>query len=126
MSSEQPKYWHAKTTPTCEVAVHIAGDHPTVVNFLRQYVFSFPRCVTVERQTFVYEGGVEEGVVVTVRRYPRFDHDQTDIQLWHYAEAMGHWLADRLGQWSFMIVSRDQTKWLSRKTNEKAPGATGG
>ena len=68
-------------------------------------------CVTVEPLTFVYTGGVEDGVRVGLINYPRFPTDAATLMA--TAERLGDVLRAELFQSSYSIVGPNDTIWKS-------------
>lgn len=73
-------------------------------------------CVTVDPTHFIYTGGEEAGFVVGLVNYPRFPC--TPQALFERAEAVMALLLDATHQHSAMLMTPEETRWVSRR-----PGA---
>jgi hypothetical protein len=101
------------SVPTYAVRLHMAGDIEQAKRVLRKacYPPNEGLCVTVERATYIYTGGEEEGFVVGFVNYPRFP--QEPCQLWERAKEIASQLIPELCQWSALLVAPDKTEWIN-------------
>jgi hypothetical protein len=106
------------TVDTYWLEIHIAGDVAEAKFTCREFCYAVGLCVTVQSQTFIYTGGEEEGVVVTIRNYPRFP--STPVTLRETAQKLAELLRQRLFQHTYLIVGSDKTEWSSRRDENPA------
>lgn len=102
---------HKKTEPTYRVEIFVAGDVAEARRVCREYCMKFGLCVTVEPTAYIYTGGEEIGVRVGLINYPRFPASPEKIK--EHAVLLGYALREMLFQWSFTIVTPDETTWYS-------------
>ena len=96
---------------TFEVKIYIAGDANTAKNVAQRYCTDIGLCVTVTPTEYIYSGGRESGVVIGLINYPRFP-DSTD-GITAKAVGLADLLLDILSQWSYTIVTTDETIYKS-------------
>jgi hypothetical protein len=101
-----------KTEATYWVRIYVAGDIQTAKQALREECLREGLCVTVEPCDFIFTGGEEAGFVVGLLNYPRFP-TQPDVLIAR-AKLIAQFLMERCCQFSALVVTRDQTEWLSR------------
>lgn len=101
-----------QSAPTYEAVIHIGGDYDTAINALREWTMR-GACVSVNREAFVYTGGMEDGVAVRIINYPRFPSESSVLE--NLAVQIAEFLIDRLHQQSCCIVTPQDTFWLSRR-----------
>lgn len=94
------------------ISICLAGDYDTARHICRQWTVANPRCVTVQRASYVYEFGEEEGVIVTFRSYPRFPPAPGELQ--QLAESLCHALMTGLCQRTAMICTPTRHYWVKR------------
>ncbi|HVL13572.1 MAG TPA: hypothetical protein VM529_13475 [Gemmata sp.] len=99
--------------PSFSVTVFVAGDIQAARASLRRQCFEDGLCVTVTPTTFVYTAGAEEGVAVGLVNYPRFPKTPADIKA--RALKVAEQLMDDLCQWSALVVTPEETVWLTRR-----------
>lgn len=108
----------SNTVNTYWVEIHLAGDEADAKRVCRAFCNEHGLCVTVQPQTFIYTGGQEEGVLVTLRNYPRFPSEPAD--LWEKAAALAENLRWELCQHSYMLMAPDKTEWLTKRDENPA------
>lgn len=101
-----------KTVPSHTYRIWIAGDYQDAVRACRSFC-ERGACVAVQRTTFVYTGGVEEGVCVTLINYPRFP--ATEEEIFSKAHELAEYLRLALFQDSYSIEGPKETVWFSRR-----------
>lgn len=108
-----------KKSKTVQFDVFVAGDVCEARRALREYCYRSPCCVTLTPTQFVYRGGLEDGVVVGVREYPRFPSTPVDLRA--RAQDIGEALRLALSQDSFMVVEHGgDTAWHTSRREEVA------
>lgn len=108
--------------PTYQIDIHVAGSYEAACEIVRRWVWNTPRCVTVLPQKFIYTGGEEDGVVVSLRNYPRFPSESDELQ--RLAGDLAWLLVSGLYQKSVLIVSPDWTRWYHRDPPGEKPCPT--
>ncbi len=73
-------------------------------------------CVTVTPTTYVYTGGVEEGVCVRLIQYPRFPKDERDI--FSTAVRLAEFLRAAMCQHSYTIETPHESHFFSARVAE--------
>ena len=99
------------------IHLYIAGDYNKAQEICRQFCMEQGFCVSLERNTYIYTGGQEDGIKVTIVNYPRFPKDP--IQLDSYAHALLRLLIEGLHQGSGLMVTPTETFWYSRRGDTK-------
>ena len=99
--------------PTHTVDIFIAGDLSDARRICREHCKEIGLCVTVTPTEFIYTGGAESGVKVSLINYPRFP--STPAELFGAAENLAELLRIGLCQWSYLLVTPDRTLWVSDK-----------
>lgn len=95
------------------VSLHMAGDYDTCVAACRRHLFANPGCVTVEKADFVYKGGMEAGVSVTMRGYPRFPKGKREML--ERMLSLAFFLLDGMSQDTCLLDDGTDTLWLTRR-----------
>lgn len=103
-----------KTENTWYANIWIAGDYRSALQYCREYCFINPLCVTVTPTSFVYKGGLEDGVCVRMINYPRFPKSVESLK--QLANNLAEFLRIKLCQESFSIEMPDVTHWVSYRT----------
>lgn len=103
---------------TYTVRIWIAGDYDDAIRASREFV-ERGLCVAVTRAAYVYTGGLEDGVCVTLINYPRFPMSPEDIN--KTAASLAEQLRERLYQDSYAIETPEQTLWFSRRHVQVRP-----
>lgn len=91
--------------------IWIGGDYRDAVRACREFCQQIPLCVTVTPASYVYVGGMEEGVCVRVMQYPRFP--ETEAVLRSTAWQLANRLRTELCQRSYSIEFPDTTHYDS-------------
>ena len=84
--------------------IYIAGDYDKAVDVCRDYCEE-GYCVSLDKTDYVYTGGMQSGVSVTLINYPPYP--QSKEQIYSRAVDLGHILMGKLYQKSFTIVGPD-------------------
>jgi len=114
MSAKKTLGAAGQKVPSFCVEVFIAGDKATARRVLRDYCMKDPCCVTLSSTEYVYRGGLEDGVVVGLRNYPRFPSSPEEIR--SRANDIASVLMDEMAQDSCMIVdSTGDTVWRTTR-----------
>ena len=95
------------------LSVHMAGDFASAKSIIQRYAADFGMCVSLTKQSYVYTGGCEDGVVVGFINYPRFPKEPEVIV--SEAKDLAFHMAIELGQSSYSIVTPEKTFWFSRR-----------
>lgn len=101
------------SSPSYSVTLSIAGDIGRARQLLVSECWREGLCVTVTPTTFVYSGGVEEGMRIGFVNYPRFP--KTPEEIFQRAEQVARLLVDGLCQRTALIETPEQTYWLRRE-----------
>ena len=117
-----------KTIPTYTATIYVgcrpgySRDHTVeddhriadtmVVDMCRAYCERVKLCLTVERTTFVYVGGMEGGARVGLINYPRFPRTVHEVRF--LALDLAHKLMTELGQERVSVVFPDETVMLEK------------
>ena len=91
------------------IRIWIAGDYSDAIREFAEEGL----CAAVAPAAYVYTGGMEDGVCVTLINYPRFP--KTPDELRGIADRLAEHLRQRLFQDSYSIECSDQTFWVSRR-----------
>ena len=102
-----------KTEQTFSVDIFMAGDVAQAKHVCREFCREVGLCVTVTETAFIYTGGEEAGVRIGLVNYPRFP--DTPHNILNKAERLARLLLDRLFQDSVLLVTRFDTKWITRR-----------
>lgn len=106
-----------KSVKTETISIYLAGDYKDAVRACRDYTSRNPLCVTVTPSTYVYTGGVEEGVCIGLVNYPRFPSEGNKLTL--KAQDLAKFLMIALYQQSVMVVTPSQTYWYSCRPEDQ-------
>jgi len=93
------------------VRIWIAGDYADALCICRQFCAAEGACFAVQPVEYVYTGGQEAGVCVTLINYPRFPQSPADLDA--KAERLAMALREGLHQKSFSIEGPGETVWHS-------------
>ncbi len=96
------------------VKVFVAGNPTDAKRILAGECWHEGMCVTVTPTTFVYTGGMEEGVEVGLTNSPRFP--TTPDKLLDRARTLAVVLRDGMYQKTALVQAQDVTEWLPRDT----------
>lgn len=105
--------WKKKTSKSWFAYIYLACDIQNVKTKIRELCFPSGLCVTVEEVDYIYAGGLESGCRVGIIQYPRFEEDEKDLLI--KSINLGKALAENNYQWSFTIVTPNETHFFSRK-----------
>ncbi len=95
----------------------IAGDYDDAVRVVREFCQE-GACFAVQPTDYVYTGGMESGVCVTLINYPRFPSGSGDLR--DKITRLADLLKERLFQESYTIQDPEKTVWVT--TREAAHG----
>lgn len=104
-----------RVSPTHYATIHLAGDIQIAKQVCREYCINVGLCVTIEPQEFIYAGGQETGYRVGLLNYPRFP--STSDALIETARELSLRLMEKGCQWSALLVTPDDTYWLTRRSD---------
>jgi hypothetical protein len=93
--------------------IYIAGDYDKARDICRKFCYDVGFCVNVTKNTYIYTGGEEDGVIVECINYPRFPSTKDEIDGNAYELAL--FLREQLCQDSFTLVTSDKTLWVSSR-----------
>ena len=96
-------------TFTCEIC--LGGNYDDALRICKEFCNKEGLCVTVSKTEFIYTGGQESGVIVRLVQYPRFPKEKYEIE--NICFDLGCTLIEGLYQESALIISPDETKWLT-------------
>lgn len=102
------------SAPTIRFRIWIAGDYQAAIQACREFCEE-GLCVSVHPTAYVYTGGMEDGVCVTLINYPRFP--STDAEISERASRLAEHLRQRLYQDSYTIEGPKKTVWFSRRSD---------
>lgn len=91
--------------------IHIAGNYDDACRAARAYTFSTGMCFQITKCTYVYTGGTEEGVLVRVIKYPRFDREI--LELHNTVLEFAQHLANALHQKSYTVEDKRNTTYYT-------------
>lgn len=98
------------------VRIWMAGDYNEARRIVRRFCSNRGACFAVQQADYIYTGGEEAGICVTLIHYPRFP--STPTALYEKAHDLASLLMDELGQTSFTIDAPDETRWFTRRRDE--------
>jgi len=104
--------------PTHRATIYVAGNLDDARRLISQHCWEVGLCVNLMPCEFIFTGGAETGVAVTLVNYPRFPSCSTVINL--KAITLGRALLEGLHQRTALVVCDDDTVWLTREP----PGTT--
>jgi hypothetical protein len=90
--------------------IWIAGDVALAKQACARYCRGVGLCVTVTPTTYIYTGGIEEGMCVRLINYPRFP--ATSEAVAEKARGLAALLSVELCQKSYSIEYPDTTVWV--------------
>lgn len=93
------------------VRIWIAGDYADALRICRKFCATEGACFAISPVEYVYTGGQESGVCVTLINYPRFPNNAEALEM--KAERLAHCLREGLFQQSFSIETPTETRWVS-------------
>lgn len=101
--------------PSHTFRIWIAGDYRDAIRAVREFAEE-GLCAAVAPAAYVYTGGMEDGVCVTLINYPRFPKSQWDLKA--IAERLAEHLRSRLYQDSYSIEGPNETVWITRRAQQ--------
>lgn len=113
MTSEAFENWRGTFCKSIEVRIYVAGDHAKAQEICREFCSKNGACFFIKPGEYIYTGGQESGVEVTLINYPRFPKASHALE--NTARELGMRLIEGLHQNSGTIVGPNGTTWLSRK-----------
>lgn len=100
-----------RVASSCTFRIWIAGDFTTAQSAVRDFCYGEGACFAVSPVEYIYTGGQESGVCVTLIHYPRFPSSETE--LWMKARRLAEQLRVRLCQHSYSIEGPRETTFYS-------------
>jgi hypothetical protein len=100
-----------KTSAAWFANIWIAGDSAKAVQACREFCMVTPLCVTVTSTSYVYTGGMQDGVCVRLIAYPRFETPVAELR--GNAERLAEHLCNALCQESYSIEYPTEIEWTS-------------
>lgn len=98
---------------TLTFRIWIAGDYEDAVRACREFCASEGACFAISPCAYVYTGGMEDGVVITLINYPRFPSNMPEMS--DKIQRLAEHLMERLFQHSYTIEGPEDTVWTSRR-----------
>lgn len=105
--------WRQDSIKTWTGYIYIAGDYDITLHKLRDYCYPSGSCFTIEKCDYVYAGGVESGLKIGLIQYPPFPEDEQFLL--DKCVEVGVILSELNFQWSFSVVTSDNTVYMSRR-----------
>lgn len=105
-----------KTAVSFTIRIWIAGNYARAEEICRTFCEQ-GFCVSICPMNYIYTGGEEAGVCVTIINYARFPRDPKDLKIW--AENLAEHLRIGLHQQSFTIEDPDETRFFSMRPEDK-------
>lgn len=103
-------------TQSHTVRIWIAGDYQDAMRCVRAFCANEGACFAVQPVEYVYTGGQEAGVCVTLINYVRFP--STAEALDNKARRLAADLCRDLFQQSYSIEGPHTTEWVSHRSEE--------
>lgn len=116
MHNKKRNFAARNTSKSFFATIHIAGDVDQAEFLCRQWVMK-GACVQISPCTYVYTGGVEDGMTVRIMQYPRFERPEHEIL--DMAVELGSFLAQELCQISFSLETPYNTTYYQAEGYEK-------
>lgn len=116
MHNQKRNFLPKKTSKSFYATIHIAGSYNQAENLCRRWVMR-GACVQISPCTYVYTGGVEDGMTVRIMQYPRFE--QPEHEILDMAVELGTYLAQELCQVSFSVETPYNTTYYQAEGYEK-------
>lgn len=107
-----------KTTKSFTIRIWIAGNYDRAEEICREYCEQ-GYCVSIQPANYIYTGGEESGVCVTLINYPRFPLSPSDLKI--HAENLAEHLRIGLHQQSFSIEDPNETRFFSLRPEDNQP-----
>jgi len=103
--------------PTYWVKIYMSGPIEIAKQTLRSECLREGLCVTIDKTTYIYTGGEENGFVVGLINYPRFP--QTPEQILDRANIVMLKLLEATFQSSALLMDPNISRWVSIRREEK-------
>lgn len=116
MHNKERNFVARNTAKSFFATIHIAGDIDQAEFLCRQWVMK-GACVQLSPCSYVYTGGVEDGMTVRLMQYPRFQ--RSEVEILEMAQELGSYLAQELCQISFSIETPYNTTYYQADGYEK-------
>lgn len=101
--------------PSHTVRIWIAGDYQDALRCVRAFCANEGACFAIQPTEYVYTGGQESGVCVTLINYPRFPATPDDLN--DKARRLAADLCVALFQQSYSIECPSTTEWVSHRSS---------
>lgn len=95
------------------VKIFIASNKQDTERVCRKVCYDVGLCVTIEDCSYVYTGGLEEGVVVGLINYARFPDSPENI--YYKAEVLAKKIMEECCQKSFTLMTPTDSVFYSRR-----------
>jgi len=99
--------------PSCTYHIWIAGDYNRARFGCNNYCSSRGACFALTRVDYIFSGGEEAGVRVTIINYPRFPKSPDELK--NTAIEMAYYLMAYLNQTSCSVEGPEESVFISRK-----------
>ena len=109
--------WNTKVAKTWEGKIFMAGDIDTAKQLIREEAYRSGMCVTISPTTYIYTGGEEDGFVVGLIQYPRFEAEMVTLE--SSLSVLAQKLAEKCCQKSFTITTPKITTYYQSKRHNK-------
>ncbi len=106
-----------KTSTTYQIELFLSGPVEVAKQILRRKCYEQGMCVTIEPTTFIYTGGEEAGYKIGLLNYPRFPKNPKELK--QTANELLHLLIEETHQHSGLMVSPEETIWITRREGRK-------
>lgn len=116
MHNKQRNFLLQKISKSYYATIHMAGNLSQAEFLCSQWVMK-GACVQVLCCKYIYTGGVEDGFIVRIIQYPRFERPEHEI--FEMALELGQFLAQELCQISFTIETPHNTSYYQAEGYEK-------
>lgn len=103
--------------PSHTVRIWIAGNYDDALRCVKQFCANEGACFAVMPVDYVYTGGHEAGVCVSLINYPRFPSSPEELD--NKARRMAADLCAALFQTSYTIEGPEFTEWVSHREADK-------
>jgi hypothetical protein len=100
-------------TQSHTIRIWIAGDYSDALRCARAFCAKEGACFAVQPVDYVYTGGQEAGVCVTLINYPRFP--ESGASLHSKAQRLAGLMCSELFQHSYSIEGPGITEWVSHR-----------
>jgi len=103
--------------PTYIATINLAGDLQDAKRCCKAFCNKIGLCVAVEPITYVYSGGCEEGVKVTLINYPKYPNESSEIA--KVALELANLLRVELYQDSVLVSDVIETRLISSRLDRE-------